>query len=130
MPAAHKSFQDTVGLVAKKAMGGRNPLEGPVRLHIRSFVSIPRSMSASLLEEIRRGLHHPCKTPDLTNVIKLAEDGLIGVVFKDDKQVVRQADDTGRYFSFWPRLEIDVESLTHCPLQAAELAIQREEGSE
>ncbi len=130
MPAAHKRSQDTIGHIAKQAMRGRKILECPIRLHVRSFIAIPRNMPANLFQQVREGRCHPCKTPDVTNVIKLAEDALIGIVIKDDKQVVRQADDTGRYFSFWPRLEIDVEPLTFCQRQADELAIERPEAGE
>ncbi|MDH3661401.1 MAG: RusA family crossover junction endodeoxyribonuclease [Alphaproteobacteria bacterium] len=122
MPLKTENYQAKVSIFARDAMAGRPILTGPLRLHVRAFVSIPRTLAKCRLDEIRRGLYHPCKRPDVTNIIKLAEDALHGIVFEDDKQVVRGADDTGRYFSFRPRLEIDVEPLTHCQLQADELA--------
>ena len=120
MPAETEAYQDTIGYLARQAMKGQDPLEGPVRLHIRAFVPIPKRTPNYRIWEIRRGLYHPCKTPDMTNIAKLAEDALNGIVFKDDKQVVRWGARSGRFFSFRPRLEIDVEPVEFCQMQADE----------
>lgn len=71
---------------------------------------------------------HPCRTPDLTNVAKLAEDALNGIVFKDDKQVVRWGARSGRIYSLRPRLEVDVEQVEFCQMQVDELAGELPEG--
>ena len=57
----------------------------------------------------------------MTNIAKLAEDALNGVVFDDDKQVVRWGDRSGRFYSLRPRLEIDVEPVEFCQMQVDEL---------
>lgn len=121
MPADVEAYQDHIGYLASQAMNGQDPFEGPVRINIRAYVPIPRRTPRYRLQEIRSGLCHPCKTPDLTNVAKLAEDALNGVVFKDDKQVVRWGAKSGRFFSFRPRLEIDVEPVDFCQQQVDEL---------
>ena len=47
--------------------------------------------------------------PDLTNYIKLGEDALTGVVFRDDSLVCEQR--TAKVYSATPRLLITVEAL-------------------
>lgn len=120
-PKAIDDYQNTIVDYAVQAMAGRDPIDGPVRLHIRAYVRIPKKTPKYRILQIRNGRSHPCRTPDLTNVAKLAEDALNGVVFKDDKQVVRWGARSGRFYSFRPRLEIDVEPVEFCQMQVDEL---------
>lgn len=51
-----------------------------------------------------------CKKPDLSNLIKLIEDALNKVAYRDDSQIFRY-DDPGKYYSLRPRLEIEVRGM-------------------
>ncbi len=64
-----KSYKSQVGWIAK-ASGVRQPLTGPVEVHLK-LVPINR-----------------CRI-DLSNCWKVAEDALQGIVFNNDSQVVR-----------------------------------------
>ncbi len=97
-------------------------------MHIRAYVRIPKRTPKNQIFRIRNGWLHPCRTPDLTNVAKLAEDALNGIVFKDDKQVVRWGARSGRIYSLRPRLEVDVEQVEFCQMQVDELAGELPEG--
>lgn len=63
---------------------GRFPLTGAVSLAVR----VTQKMPGKSEWKRQRKLGYPSVTkPDLSNVIKLIEDALIGVAFVDDKQV-------------------------------------------
>lgn len=119
-PKHAEDYQAVVRALAIETMRERAPISGPVRLRIRAYVPIPKSMPKWQQRDARAGRHLPVKRPDLTNLLKLAEDALGEIVWKDDNQVVRLSDDSGRYYSDRPRLELEVEPIDLCRLQAAE----------
>jgi len=67
-PARVKAWQELVGLRGKEAMAGRPPIDGKIRVSICLFVERDNS--------------------DLDNLTKGILDGLQGVVYLNDKQVV------------------------------------------
>jgi len=83
--------------IARFKMDGEAPLEGPVFLNIRIYHQIPKSYSKKKNQECLENSACCMVTPDVTNVVKLVEDGLKGIVFVDDKQVCQQANH--RYWS-------------------------------
>lgn len=62
--------------------------DGPVSVEIEIEVNVPSSARKKEKEEIKAGLIYPTKKPDLDNVAKLVLDGLQGIAFNDDYQVV------------------------------------------
>lgn len=62
--------------------------DGPVSVEIDVEVNVPTSARKKEKEEMIEGLIYPTKKPDLDNVAKLVLDGLQGVAFDDDYQVV------------------------------------------
>lgn len=113
--------RDTVRAIATAAMNGRIPIEGPVTLRFRVYVTIPKSMTKRDQAAARAGLLFPCKTPDIDNSLKLCLDGLNRCVVVDDKQIVR-LEDSGRYYGRYERIEMEVIPLTHCARQQAEFS--------
>lgn len=72
-----KSFEHAVGVYA--SMVCKKPLEGAVSLSIIFCMKAPKSG--------KEGWH--ISRPDLTNLIKAIEDGMNGIVFKDDAQIAQ-----------------------------------------
>jgi Holliday junction resolvase RusA-like endonuclease len=72
---------------AKVAMNGQAPLSGPVALHLDARFPVPTSWSKKRQRAALAGTIQPIVTPDLTNMACIT-DGLNGVVWKDDRQVV------------------------------------------
>lgn len=56
---------------------------------------------------IQTGQLFPCKKPDIDNIIKIILDGLNGVMFDDDKQVVNVSA-TKVYTEQEPKVEIQI----------------------
>jgi len=66
------------------AMAGRAPITGPCRMSVQIVLAIPVSWSKK-----RKASHKWCVAyPDLDNSLKAIFDGLKGIVFTDDKQIV------------------------------------------
>ena len=60
-------------------------------------------------EKAERGLIRPTVRPDIDNLVKIILDGLNGVAFMDDKQVIELY--ATKWYSAEPRTEIMVEEL-------------------
>lgn len=81
------SYESLVALAAQQALGGREPLSGPLVLTVLVRMAPPASASKKAREAMLAGELHPAKKPDLDNVLKSVLDGCNGVAFADDAQV-------------------------------------------
>ena len=82
-------WQEAVAWAAKIAMGGKPPLEGPIRLEVTFYLPMPKRMlKADRALAERDELFH-IKRPDRTNFLKAFEDAVTGIVWLDDAQVCR-----------------------------------------
>lgn len=82
---------------------------GPVKVSIGFFMPIPKSWSKTDQEKAERWLIMPTARPDIDNLIKAVLDGLNGVAFADDRQVVQLS--ATKVYSHEPRITIEVEEL-------------------
>jgi Holliday junction resolvase RusA-like endonuclease len=82
-PAAMRSDKGVVGWTAKQAMGTRTPIEGPVTLLIYIERTYPQSWSAKKCAAKK----YITGKPDASNQLKLIEDAMNTIVFKDDSQI-------------------------------------------
>lgn len=75
--------------VAKSSLGGAVALmAGPLMLDVAAYFRIPASWPKAKQAKARAGEIRPTSKPDLDNVVKAIKDGLNGVVWVDDSQVV------------------------------------------
>lgn len=86
-PAKTRSYEERVAWYGVRTMGTRPSLEGPLHLVLTVIVPIPASWSGKKKEMARNGELYPMTRPDLDNYIKVL-DGLNGIVWKDDAQIV------------------------------------------
>ena len=75
-----KPWALTASYLAKEAMEGDPPLDGPLNVEVECFFKRPKSVSRKVLHKVTR--------PDVDKVARAALDTLTGVVFNDDSQVV------------------------------------------
>jgi len=87
-PPKTASYEGVIAMAGTQAMAGRTLLEGAVLVELRIVLSIPQSKSKRWKAQAVAGEVFPTKKPDMDNVIKAIYDGLNGVVWKDDVQVV------------------------------------------
>lgn len=87
-PAKTKSYEDEIRHFAKAAMGATEPLETPVEVFLYIRNTVPASYSKKRTEACLSGLDKPTKKTDIDNIAKAFLDGMNGIVYKDDRQVV------------------------------------------
>jgi Holliday junction resolvase RusA-like endonuclease len=103
------AYESLIALAAKAAMQGREPYAGPVRLHLEIWMSVPASASRKRQAEMLADTVTPTKKPDACNVLAAAQDGMNGIVYADDKQVVSLV--VHKRYTREPRLEIQVSEI-------------------
>ena len=64
------------------------PLPGPCAVSVTAVLPIPQSWSKKRAQAALDGSERPTKRPDLDNYLKAILDGMNGVAFSDDSQVV------------------------------------------
>lgn len=92
--AQNQAAKAAIGMAARAA--GVRPTEGPVILRVSFTFKRPKS-HLNAKGELRKGKpkHHIYK-PDTDNLTKLVKDGLNGIAYEDDAQVVMS-----RAAKFW-----------------------------
>ena len=115
-----RSYMAMVQQHAMAAMvdAGEEPFRGPVVLRIRAYRRKGRPGSKVGQDAAEIGVIRPTSVVDCDNYAKAVGDGLNGVCFMDDAQVVRLVVD--KMFSERPRMEIEV-----CPWEPSEMTVGR-----
>jgi Holliday junction resolvase RusA-like endonuclease len=83
-PAKTAKYEGVVADAASKAMDGRQPFEGPLRVTIRATFLVPQSWS----QKRKREAVWKVSRPDVENVTKACLDAMNAIVYRDDAQVV------------------------------------------
>lgn len=82
-------YEAAVGQWARQAFGPNKPWTGPVEVTIIAKFGLPKSKPKYWKREALAGVH-PCMTvKDLDNIIKAICDGMNGIVYEDDRQIIR-----------------------------------------
>lgn len=89
-PEKTRSYESMIRGAAMDAMGDREPMDMAVTVKLRAVFGIPASYSKAKRAAALSGALWPAKKPDLDNITKAWLDGMNGVVFRDDSQVVRE----------------------------------------
>lgn len=87
-PQKTVAYEGLIAHVAQTAMQGRAMLERAVAVNLFIDCMVPASWSLKKQRMALAGEIYPTTKPDKDNVIKAVYDGLNGVVWRDDVQVV------------------------------------------
>lgn len=87
-PKKTANYEGLIAMAAQQAMAGRELINGPVMVELQILVSVAASWSKKKTAAALSGQVMPTKKPDIDNVLKAICDGINGIVFKDDVQVV------------------------------------------
>ena len=87
-----EGWKDRVGWVAKQALGRAPMLEGPLVAWFRFYRSRPKGHTKPNgdLSAVGRREFAPGTRPDVLKLARAAEDAMIGIVYRDDAQIVSE----------------------------------------
>lgn len=106
-PEKTVNFENLVKIFASQAMAGAAPFKRPVALRMDIYMQIPASWSKKRQDLAERGLICATTKPDVSNVLKAIEDGMNGIVYDDDKQIVGGG--FSKQYALIPRVEVRVQ---------------------
>jgi len=97
-------------IVKSTAIDNRVPcITTALRVELIIYKSIPKSFSKKKRELANEGKIYPVVKPDIDNYVKAVSDGLNGVLFVDDKQIVDFR--AVKRYSDRPRVEVTAWSV-------------------
>lgn len=105
-PNTTKAYEKLLAYAAKREI--KEPFEGQISIKMCGQFKIPASWSEKQKQAAIRGERFPTR-PDLDNVIKILMDGLNGVAYEDDGQVVKV--EAIKRYGVDPCLVVTVEQL-------------------
>lgn len=108
-PKKTANYETLIAMAAHEAMQGRELIAGPVMMELAIRVPVAASWSKKKSAAALAGDVMPTKKPDADNVLKAICDGINGVVFKDDVQVVNVS--LSKRFSATPGVTVKVVPL-------------------
>jgi Holliday junction resolvase RusA-like endonuclease len=85
------AYEHAIMTAARLAMGGAQPVVGPVRVLATVYVAVPKSYSKRATADCLQGRVYPTGRPDIDNTLKALMDSCNGIVWVDDAQVVEVA---------------------------------------
>ena len=88
-PEKTVAYEGLIALAAQQAMQGRPLITGAVSVVLDIRCQVPESWSKTKKAQALTGEVMPTTKPDIDNVEKAVFDGLNGVAWKDDVQVVQ-----------------------------------------
>lgn len=107
-PERTKMYEYKVAQNAKKAFL-EEPLESNIRVSIKAYFGVAKSDSKAKKQAKLAGEIQPARTPDADNIAKAILDGMNGVVYKDDKQVIELK--VTKQYAEEPRVDVSVEEI-------------------
>ena len=87
-PPATVAYEGLIAHAAQQAMAGRPMFDGPVGVLLLIDCPVPASWSKRKQAQALAGEIRPTTKPDVDNVEKAVFDGLNGIAWRDDVQVV------------------------------------------
>ena len=107
-PAATVAYEGLIAHAAQSAMQGAPLIDGPVACLVEMRLQVPASWSKKKQTEALAGGVLPTTKPDIDNVVKAIFDGMNGVVWRDDVQVVDLL--TKKRYSATPGVVVSVKA--------------------
>ena len=112
---SNKNSKEWMNLVrdkASEAMHREEMFDEPIVLTVRFFFSRPASHFGSGRNAGRLKPSAPieyAQQPDLSKLLRCIEDGMNAIVYRDDRQICRYGEETGKYWTDGtPRAEVAV----------------------
>lgn len=108
-PKNTRAYEKLIAIMGKLAMSGTPIMSGPIRLTIVAAFPVPASYSIKRRAACLMGSERPAKKPDADNILKAVCDGLNGIAWKDDAQVVEVT--ASKTYAELPSVTVYIEEL-------------------
>lgn len=105
-PEKTRNYEAFVKMLAVEAMQGKALLKGECFAKIIVDYAVPKSTSKKMQQQFLTNAIRPTRKPDIDNIVKSVFDACIGVVFKDDSQVVHMQ--VGKFYSDIPKIYVEI----------------------
>ena len=105
-PKSNEMYEAFVRDAFMRSVKHYKPIEGPVKLEVTCWYQIPKRATKHEIELMATNQLQPLNKPDIDNCIKSIMDGLNGVAYFDDKQVV--AINVEKYYTFIPHVDVTI----------------------
>ena len=106
-PDKTRMYEDYIKLLYRSQV--KYYFDGCIRLTIKAFYGVAKSDSKKKKEDKLSNILRPSKKPDIDNVVKLIADGLNGIAYKDDTQIIEIY--ATKFYSDKPRVEVIIEDI-------------------
>lgn len=108
-PKKSVEYKDIISSLAKEQYAGK-PIEYiPLKMDLRFYRMIPKSVSNKRRKLKENGEIRPVVKPDVDNYSKAILDALNGILYKDDSQIVEL--NVSKYYSDDTRVELEIYKL-------------------
>jgi len=104
-PRKTVEYEKKIG-AAWKSEFGEEPFEGAVSVRIVTFMPIPKSSTKQKRKDMEERKTRPVTKPDADNLAKAILDGLNGIAFRDDNQIVDLS--ISKYYGQSPKIMVRV----------------------
>lgn len=89
-PPKSKAYKQMVAAVVRSHMNlnGIQTITEPIAIHLNFYFTPPKSYSKKRIRAIETKEELFTKKPDLDNLVKAVTDGMNGIMYDDDSQIV------------------------------------------
>lgn len=108
-PKTTRDYERLVAKAASLAKPYECPVSEPVNLQVKAYFPIPKSWTKTRRAMALDGRLMHVSKPDGSNILKSIEDGLNGVIYQDDSQIVTSHIE--KHYSDTPRVEVTVATI-------------------
>lgn len=108
-PAGSRNFKKKLRPLAEQEKTYFAEQYVPISVDLKFYIPLLKSFSQKKREEAGQGLLRPFKKPDIDNYIKGTLDGLNGIFWHDDGQIVELH--ASKFYSKTPRIEMTITEL-------------------
>jgi len=111
-PKKTKEYENLVKQSFIAECGNQEPFETHVKMSLYMVFKVPKSASKKNRELMLNGTIRPTKKPDIDNIIKSVADGLNGLAYLDDKQIVEIK--AIKWYGENPRINVVISKIDIC----------------
>ena len=109
-PDATTNYENLVKLEYERQCGRISfPKDAQLDMRIMAYFSIPKSKSKKAKQLMKDKVIRPTKKPDMDNIVKIIADGLNGIAYHDDSQIVDTA--VRKFYSENPRVVVTISEV-------------------